>query len=142
VLEKIYAEAFKSNPYPENIIIDENEDEGEDMSPAAAFADSNKIVLSIFEDKALVGGAVITQAPNINILDRLFIIPALQGNGLGYAAWLDIERDYSLGHGWILRFPTYLIKNACFYVNKCGFCISKIEDIGKDGIGMFVCSKE
>lgn len=140
-LEKIYNEAFDSNPCPENMIIEDGDCEVDELSPAAAFEDKGKTVLSFHCDGELIGGAVITRSSPLNILDRLFISPSFQGKGLGFAAWQEIERSYSQGCGWILRCPTYLIKNACFYVNKCGFHIVGVEDVGRDGIGMFVYRK-
>ena len=75
------------------------------------------------------------------MLNRLFIAPEHQKKGYGYLAWREIEKNCSTDSGWKLRTPTYLIGNACFYINKCGFAITGVEDVGRDGIGMFVFTK-
>lgn len=83
-----------------------------------------------------------TSNPSVNLLNRLFIAPAYQQKGYGYRAWQEIERHYTTAPVRKLRTPTYLIGNACFYINKCGFSITGVEDVGKDGIGMFVFTKK
>lgn len=77
----------------------------------------------------------------VNLPDRLFIAPAYQGEGHGYRAWREIKQHCTTAPVWKLRTPTYLIVNACFYINKCGFSITGVEDVVKDGIGMFVFTK-
>ena len=142
-LNDIYNAAFDANPCPENLIVDEEDDGEPDMTPEVAMNCPGKTVLSFFEENTLIGGAVLdTTDSAINLLDRLFIAPAYQGKGYGYQAWQEIERKYTTGSCWKLRTPTYLIGNACFYINKCGFVITGVEDVGKDGIGMFVFTKK
>lgn len=141
-LETIYKEAFASNVFPDNMIITEDDDEEEDLSPEVAIKRENLTSLSIYHNGKLVGGAVL-DCNNFakNKLERLFISPAMHGRGLGYEAWKIIERDYSNKRRWMLKTPTCLMNNICFYVNKCGFHIVKVEDVGADGIGMFVFEK-
>lgn len=139
-LNAIYNDAFESNPCPDNLI--EDDDDEPDLIPEIAMNNPDKIVLSFFEDGNLIGGAIIdNHRSDINILDRLFISPCFQRKGYGYQAWQEIEKNFSTGLCWKLRTPTYLINNACFYINKCGFSITEVEDIGEDGIGMFVFTK-
>lgn len=88
-------------------------------------------------------GAVISgNSTGIHTLDRLFILPEEQGKGYGFHAWMEIENMYPDAKEWTLRTPTCLINNVCFYVNKCGFTIVRVEDMGKDGVGMYVFSKK
>lgn len=142
-LEKIYAAAFESNArfFPDDMEED-GEEEGEDFSLEDAISSSDKTVLGIWEDGCLVGGAVISVAANgVYTLERLFILPEKQGKGYGYRAWKEIEKTHPEAKGWELRTPTCLINNVCFYVNKCGFSIVRVEDMGSDGVGMYVFRK-
>ena len=140
-LEAAYKKAFESNVFPEYMIEDEDDDEP-DLSPAISINRNDLITLTIYEDGKIVGGAILDCTGNDkNKLERLFISPEYQRHGLGFAAWQKIVQDYSENRGWILRTPTCLMNNICFYVNKCGFHIVRVEDIGSDGIGMFVFEK-
>ncbi len=139
-LSVIYDAAFRSNPCPENLI--EEDDDEPDLTPEVALEYPSKTILSFFEGESLIGGAVLdTSDPTANVLDRLFIAPECQGKGYGYRAWQEIEQHYTTAPIWKLRTPSYLIGNICFYINKCGFSITGVEDVGKDGIGMFVFTK-
>lgn len=142
-LERIYSLSFESNgPYfPADM--DEDEDDGEDtFTFQTEILKSDKHVLGFWVNNCLAGGAVISRMENgINLLEKLFILPEEQGKGYGYLAWLEIEKAHPSERGWILRTPTCLINNVCFYVNKCGFSIIRVEDMGKDGVGMFVFFK-
>ena len=142
-LEQIYSEAFKSNNrfFPDNMV--EDNEEGEpDLSPSLALQIPEKTVLSLELDGTLIGGIILTLFnTNANKLDRLYIAPKYQGKGFGYEAWTYIEKIYPNPFGWELVTPTCLINNACFYINKCGFVISKVTDVCEDGVGMFVFTK-
>lgn len=140
-LETIYKEAFASNVFPDNMIETEDDDE-EDLSPTVAIKRDDLTSLSIYHNGKLVGGAILN-CNNFakNKLERLFISSAMHNQGLGYEAWKIIEQEYSKKCGWTLKTPTCLMNNICFYVNKCGFHIVKVEDVGADGIGMFVFEK-
>ncbi|MFJ5508117.1 GNAT family N-acetyltransferase [Pectobacterium jejuense] len=142
-LEEIYSSSFESNAtfFPDDM--EEEDDEGEeDFSFESAITMSNKTVLGFWENARLIGGAVISQdICETNLLERLFILPEKQGKGYGYRAWMEIEKMHPCVREWRLRTPTCLINNVCFYVNKCGFSIIRVEDMGNDGVGMYVFSK-
>ncbi|WP_174865143.1 GNAT family N-acetyltransferase [Pectobacterium polaris] len=142
-LEEIYSSSFESNTtfFPDDM--EEEDDDGEeDFSFESAITMSNKTVLGFWENTRLIGGAVISQdVCETNLLEKLFILPEKQGKGYGYRAWLEIEKMYPYVKEWKLRTPTCLINNVCFYVNKCGFSIVRVEDMGNDGVGMYVFSK-
>ncbi|MCA6969454.1 GNAT family N-acetyltransferase [Pectobacterium carotovorum] len=142
-LEEVYSSSFESNTafFPDDM--EEEDDDGEeDFSFESAITMSNKTVLGFWENARLIGGAVISQdVCEINLLERLFILPEKQGKGYGYRAWMEIEKMHPYGREWRLRTPTCLINNVCFYVNKCGFSIVRVEDMGNDGVGMYVFSK-
>jgi hypothetical protein len=140
-LQEIHAAAFSSNAkfFPDDMEVD---DEDEELSFRSLIEMQTKVILSIFDNNNLIGGTVIsTDEHNVKVLERLFISPCLQGNGYGYLAWEKIEKMYPSSNGWRLRTPSCLINNVCFYVNKCGFSIVRVEDVGNDGIGMYVFTK-
>lgn len=141
-LETIYKEAFESNVFPDNMIETEEDEHDTDLSPEISMKRDDLISLSIYHMGKLVGGAIL-DCTNYekNKLERLFISSEVQNKGLGYEAWKIIEHDYSKKCGWTLKTPTCLMNNIYFYINKCGFRIVKVEDIGADGIGMFVFEK-
>lgn len=142
-LQHILSLALDSNAkyFPENMEVDEEEGEDELTIKSSLYAE-DQIVLAFTEGNTLIGGAVIrTTKEHVNHLDRLFILPEFQRKGYGYQAWLIIEKSYPCTGGWALRTPTCLINNVCFYVNRCGFAITGVEDMGADGVGMFVFTK-
>jgi len=140
-LQEIHAAAFSSNArfFPDDM---EEDEEDEELSFRSLIEMQTKVILSIFDNNNLIGGTVIsTDEHNVKVLERFFISPCLQGNGYGYLAWEKIEKMYPSSNGWRLRTPSCLINNVCFYVNKCGFSIVRVEDVGNDGIGMYVFTK-
>lgn len=102
--------------------------------------------LKIYYDNALIGAVVIaldTQT-NINKVELLFISPDSKGKGLGTKAWQAIEKTYPNTEVWCLITPYFLKRNVHFYVNKCGFAITKyynkwnpmkIGDVRRTGSG-------
>ena len=143
-LEQIYSLSFESNSsfFPDDMEEEDDESE-EDFSFESAIMTPDKTVLELWVNNRLIGGAVISgNSAGIHTLDRLFILPEEQGKGYGLLAWREIENMYPEAKEWILRTPTCLINNVCFYVNKCGFTIVRVEDMGNDGVGMYVFSKK
>ncbi|MFV2949590.1 GNAT family N-acetyltransferase [Pseudomonas japonica] len=142
-LERIYALSFESNaPFFPDDMEEEDGDADDDLSFSSALSLPNKTVLTIWKDDHLIGGALISRVPNqAYLLERMFILPEEQGKGYGHRAWIEIEKTLPCPGGWILRTPTCLINNVCFYVNKCGFSIIRVEDMGRDGVGMYVFTK-
>ncbi|ELZ8934810.1 GNAT family N-acetyltransferase [Cronobacter dublinensis] len=143
-LERIYSLSFESNGsyFPADMEEEEEEEDEDTFSFQDEIAHPDKRVLGIWVDNRLTGGAVISGTGNgTNLLEKLFILPDEQGKGYGYLAWLEIEKTHPCEGGWTLRTPTCLINNVCFYVNKCGFSIIRVEDMGKDGVGMYVFFK-
>ena len=140
-LEQIYSDSFESNgPYfPPDL----EEDEGIEESLADLAKAPNHDVFEIWDKDTLIGGAVTSVDQNGHgTLERLFIDPSSHGKGLGHQSWIDIENWYPHVSKWTLRTPTCLVNNAYFYLNKCGFTITKVEDLGDDGVGMFVFVKD
>jgi hypothetical protein len=89
----------------------------------------------------LVGGAVlILKGDNHNILELFFIKANRLDRGIGYNAWLEIEKMYPQTKTWTTVTPPCLMRNVNFYVNKCGFHIIRVDD-PKGEEAMFVFEK-
>lgn len=82
-------------------------------------------LLHILCDGQRVGGAVVVidEATQRNSLDLFFLSPAQHGRGLGFKAWMAIERRYPGTRVWQTHTPYFEKRNIHFYVNKCGFKI-------------------
>ncbi|QCG92464.1 GNAT family N-acetyltransferase [Azospirillum sp. TSA2s] len=82
-------------------------------------------LLHILCDGQRVGGAVVVidEATQRNSLDLFFLSPAQHGRGLGFKAWMAIERRYPGTLVWQTHTPYFEKRNIHFYVNKCGFKI-------------------
>ena len=69
------------------------------------------------------GGAVIRTEGERGHLDLLFVSPAVHSKGVGYAAWLCIEKLHPEVRVWETVTPYFEQRNVHFYVNRCGFHI-------------------
>lgn len=85
----------------------------------------NGVAYCIREDGKNVGGLVvkIDERSQYNELELLFVHPRAHSNGIGYAAWQEVERLYPNTVVWGTRTPYFETRNIHFYVNKCGFHI-------------------
>ena len=97
---------------------------GEDIRSMLA---EGKEVLAIERASKAVGGAVLSIDPasGHNTVELLFISAAEEGHGLGTQAWRAIEARYPDTKRWALGTPYFLKRNIHFYINKCGFTITK-----------------
>ncbi len=70
-----------------------------------------------------VGGAVVVldELTQRNSLAFFFVSPQLHGHGIGYRAWLEIEKIHAGTKVWETHTPYFDKRNIHFYVNKCGF---------------------
>jgi hypothetical protein len=97
--------------------------------------------LVFYMGETMVGGAVlILNEDNHNILELLFIRSDRLDKGIGYSAWLEIEKKYPQTKTWTTVTPPCLMRNVNFYVNKCGFHIIRVDD-PKGEEAMFVFQK-
>lgn len=70
-----------------------------------------------------VGGVVIRVTGRHGELDLLFTSPKVHNEGIGYAAWCEVERMYPEVTVWETVTPYFEKRNIHFYVNRCGFHI-------------------
>ena len=74
-------------------------------------------------DGEIVGGLVlqINEETQHNHLDLLFVSPDVHSQGIGYAAWQEVEKLYPETKVWETCTPYFEKRNIHFYINKCGF---------------------
>ena len=94
----------------------------------------------ILADGKKAGGAVVKIRGARGSLELLFVAPALHSRGVGFAAWLEIERRFPEVRVWETCTPYFEKRNIHFYVNRCGFRIteffcSRHPEPGCDGDG-------
>lgn len=70
-----------------------------------------------------VGGLVVRIDPRTrhNELELLFVDPTAHSQGIGQAAWREVERLYPDTEVWETCTPYFEKRNIHFYINKCGF---------------------
>lgn len=77
----------------------------------------------IFADGKIAGGLVIKTDGSKGDLDLLFVSPKAHSKGIGYAAWLQVEKLHPEVTVWETVTPYFEKRNIHFYVNRCGFHI-------------------
>lgn len=89
-------------------------------------AEGDETYRIVLDDK-IVGGVIlhINKETNINELDTLFVLPDLHSKGVGYGAWIAIEKMHLETNVWKTCTPYFDKRNIHFYVNKCGFMIDE-----------------
>lgn len=106
-------------------------------------------------DGQMVGGAVvvINEETQHNHLDILYVKYGVQSKGIGKMIWDKIEEYHSETVIWETCTPCFEKRNLHFYVDKCGFAISEIQNddgdknmfpddfIGDGGEGMYIFKK-
>ncbi|MHC1760906.1 MAG: GNAT family N-acetyltransferase [Negativicutes bacterium] len=139
----IMEKSFNSNmnKFPKDIEVSDTEgkDEGPTLDGVLGNPEATPLVFCL--NGKIVGGAVLLiKEDHNNTLDILFVDPGNLDKGIGYRAWQEIEKEYPDTVTWNTITPTCLMRNVCFYVNKCGFHIVKVEKADHD-VGMFVFQK-
>ena len=134
-LEQMEDTSFHVNSkYFENGILPPlpEEDKEEYSFKAMCEAQDTDIWTILIEDE-LAGGAVVKDmSVNKKEVVLFFIAPQFQGNGYGQTALKMIENSYPDVKIWRLVTPTQVIRNAVFYINKCGYSIVSVEEWDKE----------
>lgn len=55
----------------------------------------------------------------------MFVNPDVHTKGIGYGAWLEVEKLHPETEVWETCTPYFEKRNIHFYVNKCGFHIDE-----------------
>lgn len=94
------------------------------------FEERNTVILSVHLDDEIVGGAAVKDLGRKKREIVLFFIASKhQGKHLGRSALKMIEDTFPETEIWQLVAPTEVLRNAVFYVNKCGYHIVRIDDL-------------
>jgi GNAT superfamily N-acetyltransferase len=75
-----------------------------------------------------VGGAIVSVSGERGDLQILFVSPEEHSKGIGYQAWCAIERMYPQVRVWETCTPYFEKRNIHFYVNRCGFHITRFSN--------------
>ena len=100
------------------------EEEGEIISRATIEKSIDEgTAYRIRDNGRIVGGlvVVIDEKTQRNHLDLLFVDPCAHSQGIGLAAWREVERLYPETAVWETCTPYFETRNIHFYINKCGF---------------------
>ncbi len=122
-------EAFRYGALEEFGVRDTHFEEDDEIISRATIENAidspNAETYHIIHDKQIVGGVVlnILSKENKGELQLLFIIPKYHSKGIGYAAWLEVEKLHPEITIWETYTPYFETRNIHFYVNKCKFKI-------------------
>jgi GNAT superfamily N-acetyltransferase len=107
----------------------EGYDNGDFLRRWALNADSHAYKVS--KNNRPVGAIIVwVNENNENVLGNIFVDPDLQNQGLGTVIWRFIEAEYPDTIIWRTDTPGFSKRNHHFYVNKCGFKITRIDYSG------------
>ena len=122
-------EAFRYGAMEEFGMRDDHFEEDGEIISRQTIAESidaeNAETYRIVCDGKKVGGAVIhiDAETSTGHLDLLFVSPHVHSQGIGFAAWQNIERMHPEIKVWETVTPYFEKRNIHFYVNRCGFHI-------------------
>ena len=87
--------------------------------------DKNSETYRVVQNDKKIGGAIIKieKEKKKGELVLFFINPEHHSKGVGYSAWLEIEKMHPEIEVWETVTPYFEKRNIHFYVNKCGFHI-------------------
>ena len=118
-------EAFNYGAMVEFGLRDNRFEEDDEIISRATIEESidNGTAFRIMQDGQPVGGVIVKVEGCHGELEILFVSPKAHSKGIGYAAWLKIERMYPVVKVWETVTPYFEKRNIHFYVNRCGFHI-------------------
>ena len=120
------------------------EEDKDAYSFAALCKAADTEIWTVLIEEEISGSAVIKNiSTDKKEIVLFFISPQLQGKGYGQKALKMIEESYPEVKTWKLLTPTQVLRNAVFYINKCGYSIVRVDDWNKENkCGMFVFEKK
>ena len=145
-LEQIEEASFNVNgKYFENGVIPPLPEEDKDIYSFKALCEAEDTEMwTILIAGEMAGGAVVKDiSTDKKEIVLFFISPKIQGKGHGQRALKMIEDSYPEVKIWRLVTPTQVLRNAVFYINKCGYSIVRVDEWDKEKeCGMFVFEKK
>ncbi len=103
-------------------------DTGEFLSKWGFHESATSLTISV--DGAPAGAVIlfIDSGTRTNTLGCLFLDPDVQRQGAGSAAWASVERMFPETKVWKTETIWHSTYNHYFYVEKCGFAITRIDN--------------
>lgn len=145
LLQQMEEAAFEINKkyFKDGILPGPPEEEKMKHTWRACFDDPAFELVSIYDDEELIGGARVKRFGYFNAeMELFFISPEYQGKGIGAEAFISVENLFPEVRLWCFVTPTQVVRNAAFYVNKCGYAIVEIAEYDDEtDSGMYVFEK-
>ena len=145
-LEHMEEAAFDVNSkYFENGMLPPLPEEDKDAYSFRALCDAaDTETWTILIEEEIAGGAVVKDiSTDTKEIALFFVSSQIQGKGYGQKALKMIEEYHLEVKTWRLVTPTQVLRNAVFYINKCGYSIVRVDDWDKEKeCGMFVFEKK
>lgn len=93
----------------------------------ACIDSKGSLAYRIVLDGRSVGGMIvkINKETAVNEIEILFTLPQEHSRGIGYGAWLELQKLFPETKIWKTCTPYFDKRNIHFYVNKCGFQIDE-----------------
>jgi RimJ/RimL family protein N-acetyltransferase len=135
MFNKADEEAFNVHAryFPEGIVPGAAEDDREEFNLETLLNDSNFTLLTIYDNDKFVGGAIVEDLGNsTREIVIFFLIVEYQSKGIGKKALKMVEDYFPETRIFRLITPSQVVRNAVFYVNKCGYHIVKVVDFDKE----------
>ncbi|MDO4813672.1 MAG: GNAT family N-acetyltransferase [Gemella sp.] len=111
----------------------EQENEKKQYDPSELFDHPKVTILSIKNENEFIGGVMLEEKEeDIYDIGIFFIKVEYQGEGIGQQALNMVERYFSNAKKFTLITPSQVLLNTVFYVNKCGYKISRVINFDRD----------
>lgn len=145
ILQHMESEAFKINEkyFEGGVLPGPPEGEKESHTWRACYEKRDFQLASVYDGENLIGGARMRYLSDITAeMELFFICPEYQDKGIGAEAFLKVENMFPEIRIWCLLTPTEVVRNAAFYINKCGYKIVEVVAYDlKTEHGMYVFEK-
>lgn len=119
--------------FPDGIVPGAAEDDRGEYDLKKVMDDPRYTVLSIKDNGRFVGGAIVQETgKHSREIEIFFLIVEYQSKGIGKEALVLVENYFPDTKVFRLITPSNVVRNAVFYVNKCGYRIVKVVDFDRE----------
>lgn len=105
--------------------------------------DKSSDAYTVWKENQIIGAVIvwINKQTNENYLGNIFIDSDVQEQGIGLKVWEMIEQHYPETKIWTTDTPLFSRRNHNFYINKCGFHLTRIKNPKSIDEGMYMLEK-
>lgn len=122
-----------SRYFPNGIVPGAAESEREEYELSVIADKPEFAVLSIYDDEKFIGGAIVEDMGNhVSEIHIFFLTVEYQSRGIGRLALDAVEAYFPNTEIFRLITPSQVVRNAVFYVNKCGYKIVEVVDFDRE----------